>query len=100
MISTRHYPHLPVSGNNPKVPISFIVVRFSDEYLHNFLPSECANNSLNEVIIIDNTSNLFFDNLSTAIDHGIAQTKNDLIAIVHEDVRLIDGWQMRFETMQ
>lgn len=97
MSASRTYPRLSVSGNKPKIPISFVVVRFSNEYLHNFLKSECGNSPLNEVVVVENTSNLFFDNLSSAISYGITQTKNELIAVVHEDVRLIDGWQRRFE---
>jgi hypothetical protein len=79
------------------LPVSFVVVRFSNEYLHNFLRSECAHDQLNEVIAIDNTSNLYFDNLSQAILAGLDRAQNDIIVVVHEDVLLPPGWQPHFE---
>ena len=93
----RAFPQLPVSGPKPRRSISFVVVRFSDEYMHNFLRSECVGNDLNEVIEVDNTGNLFFNSLSQAMIYGMNKAQHDLIAFVHEDVRLVDGWQVRFE---
>ncbi len=93
----RTFPQLPVSGPKPRRSISFVVVRYSNEYLHNFLRSECVGNDLNEVIEVDNTGNLFFDNLSQAMIFGMNKAHHDLIAFVHEDVRLVDGWQVQFE---
>lgn len=97
MKTERVYPDLPDSGPEPSRPISFVVVRYSNEYIHNFLPSHCSENPLNEVIEVDNTSNLYFDNLSRAMSHGVKKTRHDLIAVVHEDVHLVRGWQTRFE---
>lgn len=97
METKRAYPELPCTGREPARAISFVVVRFSDELEHNFLRSECAKHTLNEVIEVNNTSNIFFDNLSQAMSYGVKKTQNDLIIVVHEDVRLIDGWQLRFE---
>lgn len=97
MTSNRTYPKLPGAGRSPNRPISFVVVRFSGEYEHNFLRSECVSSQFNEVIEVDNRGNLFFDNLSEAMLHGVSRARHDLIAFVHEDVRLVDGWQSRFE---
>ena len=97
MKTKRVYPKLSDSGSEPSRPVSFVVVRFSDEYLHNFLPSHCSENPLNEVIEVDNTSNLYFDNLSRAMSYGVKEARHDLIAVVHEDVHLVRGWQKQFE---
>ena len=95
--ATREYPQLPPPLNQPKKPISFVVVRYSDDYLHNILNSECIQNPLNELITIDNTANLFYDTLSEAMAEGISKARHELIAVVHEDVVLPDGWQPWFE---
>ncbi|WP_456381009.1 glycosyltransferase [Thiolapillus sp.] len=81
----------------PCRPISFVVVRFSDEYLTNFALSEAAGSTLNETIVVDNTGNLFFPNLARAMQYGIDKAQNDLIVVVHEDVLLPNGWQALFE---
>ena len=94
---TRTYPIIAPSSQTPSRPISFVVVRFSDEYLHNILKSGCVHDPINELIEVDNTSNLFFDKLSRAIAHGVARARHDLIVVVHEDVLLPDGWQAQFE---
>lgn len=93
----RIYPELPVTEFQPTRPISFVVVRFSDEYHHNFLRSECITDPINEVIEVDNTGGLYFDNLSQAILSGVDKAQNDLIAVVHEDVLFPQGWQAAFE---
>jgi hypothetical protein len=93
----RQYPQIPVYDEAPKRSISFVVVRFSDEIHHNFLLSPCTKNTENEVIIVDNRRNCFFDNLSQAINFGVKQAKYELIALVHEDVLLMEGWQQHFE---
>jgi len=59
--------------------------------------SECVKNHLNEVITVNNAANLYFDNLSQAIICGIDKAQHDLIVVVHEDVLLVNGWQVRFE---
>jgi len=96
-ITARTYPQLPPPKNQPRRPISFVVVRYSDDYLHNILKSECMNNPINELITVDNTSNLYYDNLTEAMAVGISQARHELIAVVHEDVVLPDGWQSWFE---
>ena len=95
--ASRRYPVIPTITAPATLPVSFVIVRFSDEYLHNFLKSECAHDPLNEVIEIDNTSNLYFDNLSQAILAGLDRAHNDIIVVVHEDVLLPQGWQPHFE---
>lgn len=93
----RKYPKIPYLPIPPKRPISFVVVRFCDDCIHNILKSKCLKNPINELIIIDNTGNLAFENLTEAMAAGISQTRFDLIAVVHEDVLLPDHWQTRFE---
>lgn len=93
----REYPHLTDQATRPTRSISFIVVRFSDEYLYNFKKSRCIQNPLNQTIVVDNRANMYFDGLSEAMAAGIAQAQHDLIVVAHEDVLLPDGWQARFE---
>jgi hypothetical protein len=93
----RLYPPSLLTEKSATKPISFVVVRYSDEYYHNFLRSECIANPINEVIEVNNTANLYSDNLSQAIQHGVRLAKNELIAVVHEDVLLTVGWQDYFE---
>ncbi len=101
--SNRKYPVIPVTGGLvdkiAKRPISFVIVYFSDEYHHNIVKSECINDDLNEVIKIDNTGNLFFQNLTEAINKGVSKARHSLIVVVHEDVLLPKGWQVWFESM-
>jgi len=96
-LSRRQYPVLPATGAPSVRPVSFVVVRYSDDYFHNVLRSECVEDPLNQLITIDNRSNLFFDNLAQAINAGLNQAKHELIAVVHEDVLLPRGWQQRLE---
>lgn len=93
----RQYPRLPRLLLPPRRPISFVVVRFSGEYQHNFALSSCPRRHGNQVVEVDNVANLSHDNLSRAISHGISLARHDLIAVVHEDVLLPDRWQQRFE---
>jgi hypothetical protein len=97
MQQRRPYPHIPPSADEPKTSISFVTVHFSDEVHHNILCSPCVYHPNNELIIVDNRGNCFFDNLSRAINRGVAQARNDLVAVVHEDVLLAFGWQQQFE---
>ncbi len=95
--SPRIYPQIADIAVEVTLPISFVVIRFSDEYRHNFLKSTSAHDPLNEVIEVDNSSNLYYDNLSQAIAAGLEQSKNDIIAVIHEDVLLPEGWQAQFQ---
>lgn len=97
-MSPRTYPKLPKSTAPPMQPISFIVVHFSDDYFYNILRSNCVHDATNQLITIDNRSNLFYDNLGQAINAGIDKAQHELVAVVHEDVLLVDGWQQQFET--
>lgn len=96
-ITRREFPILPKTNGRPKRPLSFVIVWFSGDYFHNILRSECVNDPLNQLITIDNRNNIFYDNLSEAVNAGIAQAQHELIAVVHEDVLLPDGWQRQFE---
>lgn len=93
----RKYPNVKTKFARVERPISFIVVKFSDEYDHNVVKSECVQDPMNELITIDNTSNVYYNSLNAAINEGINRAKNELIAIVHEDVVLPEKWQQSFE---
>ena len=93
----RRYPKIVPGLPEPSRPISFIVVRFSDEYLHNIVLSECVQDPLNELVVVDNTAGLNFDTLALAVSSGIERTKHDLIAVVHEDVLFPSNWHSQFE---
>lgn len=94
---TRIYPEIEAEIHYSKVPISFVCVRFSDEFEHNIVKSQCVHDPLNELIVVDNRQNLYFDTLGQAINHGLAQATNELIVVVHEDVFLLPGWQSKLE---
>jgi len=94
---TRKYPEFSSTDVDIKRPISFVTVHFCDELKHNLLKSPAVQDSKNQLVIVDNRSNLFFDTLSQAMLHGIKQAKHDLVVVVHEDVLLLDGWQRKFE---
>lgn len=81
----------------PHRPISFVCVRFCDEFEHNIQKSDCVHDPFNQFIIVDNTQNLFFETLGQAINSGITQAIHDLIVVVHEDVLLLPGWQPALE---
>lgn len=78
-------------------PISFVVVHCTDEFKYNYTISETESNEFNELIVIDNAHNIFFDNLSDAVEEGIKRANNEIIVIVDEAVVLPRGWQARFE---
>ena len=96
-IRGRKFPVMPALDLIPKCPLSIIVVRFSDEFNHNIACSPCATNPLNQLIVVDNTSNVFYYSLSEAINAGLAQAKHDIVVVVHEDVYLPAGWQACLE---
>ena len=79
-------------------PLSFVVVGFSDELAHNILRSVCVNDPFNQLILIDNTANLNYSNLSEAINAGLDRAHHELIVVVHEDVYLPPEWQICFES--
>lgn len=93
----RQYPVLLISGTRPTRPLSFIVVHYCDDYFYNLLRSECVHDPFNQLITIDNRQNLFFDNLSEAINAGLDQARHELVVVVHEDVLLPQGWHEQFE---
>ena len=90
--NTRQFPQLPDLGVEQREPISFVTIRFCDDYFHNILRSECVGQPVNELITVDNRGNLWFENLGQAINAGIAQALHDLIVVVHEDVLLPPHW--------
>lgn len=98
IVPPRSYPQLNAETlPAPVRPISFVCVRFSEEYEHNILKSTCVLDPLNQLIVTDNRANLFFPSLGAALCHGIEQARHELVALIHEDVLLQDGWQSRFE---
>ncbi len=94
----RQFPKIKKSNRLPKIPLSFVIVRFSDEYEQNILASEDVKNNLNELITIDNFKNLNYDSLAHAMNAGIEKSNNEIIVIVHEDTFLPAGWQTELET--
>ena len=82
----------------PTRPLSFVVVAFSNELVHNILRSVCVNDPFNQLVLIDNTANLYYSNLSQAINAGLDRAHHELIVVVHEDVYLPPEWQMCFES--
>ena len=96
-MTTRTYPVIPPGLPSAKRPISFICVRFSGDYEHNILLSDCIYNPLNQFITVDNRSNLFFPNLCSAINSALPNVMHDLVAVVHEDVMLPKNWQAQLE---
>ena len=93
----RIYPQIAKNIPAPKRPISFICVKFSNDFEYKILTSNCIHDDLNEFIVIDNRSDVFYNTLSQAINAGISLAKNDLLVIVHEDIVLLPGWQAMFE---
>jgi hypothetical protein len=77
--------------------ISFVTVAFSDELEHNLLRSPCVQDPANELIVVDNRENLFFDTLSAAWRSGCARARHPLLVLVHEDVLLLRPWQAALE---
>lgn len=93
----RAYPVLAAADGVPREPISIVVVRYSDDFVHNIVTSEAVKNPGNELVVVDNRGNVFFDNLSSAIRQGIEVARHNLVVVAHEDVVLPPGWQARFE---
>lgn len=93
----RKYPKIQTGIRQPTRPISFICVKYSDEFRYNIITSQCVHDDLNEFIVVDNRSDIFFQTLGQAINAGIAQARHDLLVIVHEDVVLRPGWHEMFE---
>jgi hypothetical protein len=93
----REYPKIIDLNRTAKRKISFITVHFSDEINHNLLRSSCVHDANNELIIVDNRGNCFFDNLSKALNYGVRQAHYELMVLIHEDTFLLDGWQQHFE---
>jgi hypothetical protein len=94
----RQFPKIKKSNRVPKIPLSFVVVRFSNEYEQNILASKDVNNNLNELVTIDNFKNLNYDSLAHAMNAGIEKSNNEIIVIVHEDTFLPAGWQTELES--
>ena len=93
----RRYPVIDDDPNSSQVPVSFVVVRFSDDYEHNILRSPCVSKPVNQLVTVDNRRGLRYDTLSAAINAGLDRTEHDLIVVVHEDVLLQEGWQARLQ---
>jgi len=92
----RRYPALP-ERHVARQPISFVTVHFSGDLAHNLAQSECVADPVNELVVVDNRHNLAFDTLGQALEAGIARARHDLVALVHEDVLLLPGWQASVE---
>lgn len=95
----RQFPIIRDSLCEPVTPITFVVVRFSEEINHNLLISKCVKSSINQLVVIDNTSNIHYKSLASAINAGIKKSENDIIVIIHEDVYLPVNWHSRLEVI-
>lgn len=92
LASARVYPGLGERQAATR-PISFVTAHFSGDLAHNLAMSECVHDPRNQLIVVDNRNNLFHATLGAAYEHGIAQARHELVALVHEDVLLLPGWQ-------
>ena len=79
-------------------PLSIVAVHFSGDLEHNLLRSPCVSDPINQLVLVDNVGNIRFDNLTQAMQAGLERACHDLVAIVHEDVLLPEGWQQALET--
>ena len=93
----RPLPRVPASTKAPSRPISFVVVRFSEEFDHNIAASRCFSASLNQLVVVDNTATLRHSSLPVAINVGLDRAEHELIIIANEDVYLQEGWQSQLE---
>jgi hypothetical protein len=92
----RRLPTLQAGGPATR-PLSIVTVHFSGDLEHNLLRSPCVADPLNQLVRVDNVGNIHFDTLSQAIQSGLDQARHDLVAVVHEDVLLPEGWQQALE---
>ena len=73
--------------------LSFVVVRFSGDYEHNFAVSRCVSDPHNDVVVVENVGNLNFSHLGEALNYGLEQAVHDIVVVLHEDVFLHPNWQ-------
>jgi hypothetical protein len=73
--------------------LSFVVVRFSGDYEHNFAVSRCVSEPHNDVVVVENVGNLNFSHLGEAFNHGLEQAIYDIVVVLHEEVFLHPNWQ-------
>ena len=93
---SRRYPNLPEEGAT-RLALSFVTVRYSDELEQNLMRSYCVRDPRNELIVVDNRDDVFFESLSQAFLSGIERARHEIVVLVHEDVLLLPGWQAAFE---
>jgi Sulfotransferase family len=93
---SRRYPNLPEEGAT-RLALSFVTVRYSDELEQNLMRSYCVRDPRNELIVVDNRDDVFFESLSQAFLSGIERARHEIVVLVHEDVLLLPGWQTAFE---
>lgn len=96
-MKNRILPILPPIKETKLESLSFIVVHFSEEYEHNILKSRCVHAPSNQLIRVDNRKGHKYDTLSAAIDAGLRYAEHELVAIIHEDVVLVEHWQQHFQ---
>ena len=70
-MTRRQYPEFAAGTPAATRPISFVCVKFSDEFEHNILQSKCVHNPLNQLVVVDNRQNIFYNTLGAAINAGI-----------------------------
>ncbi len=84
MIEPEDGPELP--------PVTFVTVRFSGEFDHNIGRSLATLDRRHQAIVVDNWLGLRFATLGGAVNSGLEHAEHDLVAVVHEDVLLPDGF--------
>ena len=97
MTEERVYPKTITAQTPLKRRLSFVCVKYSDEYTTNFAASECTQNTGNQCVVVDNVANLHFQSLAAAINYGIELAQHELVIVVHEDIFFPSGWQSIFE---
>jgi len=74
-------------------PISFVVAVNDDEELrHNLLASPVTADTLHQWILVDNTRNHRFRDITRLYNEALEKAQNDLVFFFHQDVYLPPGW--------
>ncbi len=93
----RKMPFIEQGLPAPTRPISFVCVKYSNEFEYNILQSDCIHDPLNQFIVVENEAHTQYQTLGQAINDGIDQAEHEIIVVVHEDILFLPGWQSLFE---
>jgi len=84
------YSHRTQSG----APISFVVaVNDEEELRHNLLASPVASLPMHQWILVDNSRNRRFRDITRLYNEALELAQNDLVFFFHQDVYLPLGWE-------